>query len=130
MSIKIGLAKSKLPDVVLSAIPAEEAAGASDVLARDGNTAIVGMQGDSPLFYAVLGVDEIGAVSAYYVRTFVPVMGPMLAKQFFGAAQVSGRPIRVHSDTMKRAMAMARAAGADLAGMATDGDGVPLGIFV
>lgn len=127
--MKIRLIDSVLPPEILSAIPADEATGAGEVLARPGNYAIVGSQGDKPLFYAVLGVDDAGNASAYYVRTFVPGFGPMLARQFFGAAKVCGVPIRVHSDTLDRAKAMAKAAGAELVSEALDGDGVPLGIF-
>lgn len=129
MTMQIRMVDKVLPTEILTAIPDEEATGATEVLGRDGNVAIVGTQDGKPLFYAVLGLDEIGALAAYYVRTFVPFLGPMLAKQIFGAAQVSGVPVRVHSDTLDRARAMARTAGARVICEAKDGDGVPLALF-
>lgn len=129
MSLNIRLIDNVLPDEILSAIPEDEAKSASEVLARPRHYALVGTQGGKPMFYAVLGIDRDGIVAAYFARAFDRLMGPILVKQLFGAAQLSGRPIRVHADTLGRMKAMARTAGATLQFEAVDGDGIAQGIF-
>ncbi len=127
--MKIRLTGAALPAEILDILDESEAAGAREGSAREDTFAIYAIGEKGPIFYAVLGKDKGGIVSAYYVRSFVAGIGPMIAKQLFGAARVTGQPIRVHADTLARAQALARVAGAQLVAEGVDAEGVGVGVF-
>ncbi len=127
--MKIRLTSGALPAEILEILDPSEAEGAGEVSARADTFAIYATGDKGPIFYAVLGKDKGGIVSAYYVRSFVGGLGPILAKQLFGAARVTGQPIRVHAETLARAKALARAAGAELVAEGVDAEGVKVGVF-
>jgi len=62
----------------------------------------------------------------YAARTFGGMMAEMALKAFFGAAQVLGKPLRVHTDKLH---AFARIIGAEKYMAEIDADGKPQGVF-
>lgn len=98
----------------------------AEVSARDNTYTITICEGDKLQGYAVFGSDAGGLTAVYAARSFVPVLGPMMMKTFLGVAQVTGAPIRVHTEKLK---AMARTMGAKFAVAAVDADGIEHGVF-
>lgn len=99
----------------------------AEVSAREGTFTITVCNGEKLLGYAVCGKDQGDVLAVYAARSFVPVLGPKIMKSFLGAAQVSGTPIRVHTEKVQ---AMARAMGAGVAMEGIDAEGIPHGVFL
>lgn len=78
------------------------------------------------LAYAVVGPDEDGITTIYAARCLFGGAGAMMLKAIFGASQVLGAPMRVHTD---RIHAFQRAIGADVAVECEDAEGLPMGVF-
>lgn len=119
-----------LPPELVAQLDATEAQNAGEVAARadtvtitilDANGAVIG--------YAVFGLDHGDMLAVYYARSMVKVFGPMMMKQFFGVAEVMGKPLRVHVDSIRDIKAKARMFGATVALEGEDGDGIMQGIF-
>ena len=126
MSMIARLIDKQLPPEVLAVLDPDEASGAAEVSARADTYSVYVQNGADLIGYAVFGKDEGGIVAVYYARALVPVFGPMMMKQIFGAAAILGDPIRVHTE---KVAAMARVMGAKVAIEATDVDGMPMGVF-
>lgn len=126
MSMKARLISTALPPEILAQLEAKEAEGAAAVSARSDTFSIIAQDGEKLLGYAVFGKDEGGIVAVYYARSCVPIFGPMIMKQLFGAASILGVPVRVHTEKVG---AMARVMGAKVAIEAVDADGIPQGVF-
>lgn len=108
----------------------KEAADAAELGARGDCQTLLITEGEKLLGYAVLGVDLGDMVTIYMARAVGGgIMAKALMMGLIGAAQVAGKPLRVHADTIGRAKAMARAAGVSLDGFGEDGDGVPMGFY-
>lgn len=78
--------------------------------------------------YAVIGDDAADHVVIYAARTWL--RGPLAAMAFkglFGAAGVMQRPLRIHTDRLKK---YAKLLGADTFAGGEDADGLPMGFFV
>ncbi len=124
--IQARLTDQPIAPELLAQLDAPEAAGAGEVSARADTMSIIATDGGKLIGYAVIGRDAGGIVAVYYARALVPVLGPMVMKQFFGAAAILGDPVRVHTERLE---AMARAFGANVVIDGIDADGVPVGVF-
>jgi hypothetical protein len=130
MSYKINVSLEVLPDEILSTLEPVEAEGAAEVSTRKDTTSIwvTDIKG-KVICYFVFGWDKGDMVAVYYARAMVPVLGPMMMKQFFGVTQVLGVPMRVHADSIREIKAKARMFGATFAAAGKDSDGILQGIF-
>lgn len=76
--------------------------------------------------YAVIGFDDNDMVTIYAARSFNSVVAKVAIKAIFGASEVLGVPMRVHTERLDK---FARWVGAKSFRAAIDGDGVPMGVF-
>lgn len=130
MISKIRISETQLPDHFLQAMEQDEADGAWTMSTRtDTLTLTVEGADGSPIGYAVFGVDQGDMVAIYFARSFVPMFGAMMMKQFFGVAQVMGKPLRMHINSLRDLKVRARMFGADVALEGVDADGLLHGIF-
>jgi len=125
---RVGVQLEPVPDTLVSDLEEEERGLILRTSARDDTATVLVTGGDTGalLAYAVFGQDEGDMLTIYAARCLVPGLGPMALKSFLGVAQITGTPMRVHTE---RVQAMARAIGATSAMDAIDGDGLPMGVF-
>jgi hypothetical protein len=123
--MNLQIAKGEFPSAMLAQIEAGEAALVVELMQR-GEVALVVSEGGKLAGYAVFGFDEGGMVTVYAARSFNSFLARAAMLGIFGAAQIIGAPVRVHTEKLR---AMARMMGADKALAALDGDGLPMGVF-
>ena len=89
--IDVKLSQKQIPPEFLAHMAPEEAEGAGEVSERDDTWSIIMSTKDGkPLGYVVFGLDTGENVAVYYARSFVPVLGQAIMRQFLGVAQVMG----------------------------------------
>lgn len=124
--IRCELIGGAIPAEDLDTMPDQDRAHAAAMSARaDTKTLLV--RGAAGLdAYGVFGIDAGGVVVIYAARAMRTGIGSMAFRAMFGAAHVTGHPIRVHSDKIR---AMARMIGATEFAAAIDADGIRQGVF-
>lgn len=123
--VRVWQTMKALPEALIA--PLDEADLLRTVSARDDTVSLVVSDGDDKLLaHAVVGPDEDGMTTIYAARCLVKGPGTMFLRAIFGASEVLGRPLRVHT---QRIDAFARAVGAETALEAVDGEGLPMGVF-
>lgn len=126
--MQVRITQNPMPAEMAAQLGAEEAGQVEELGARADTFTLI--YGDGPKLqgYAIFGPqDEAGFFVVYMARSFLAGLAALTLRGFFGASAVAyGRPLRVHTSKLQ---AMARIMGADLAEMALDGDGVPMGVF-
>lgn len=100
----------------------------ADVSARSDTSTviIVDLDTDKLAAYAVYGIDEGDMFVIYAAHCFMKGIAAVALKSFFGGAQILGKPLRVHTETVA---GYARAMGAPNFFETVDGDGVNQGVF-
>lgn len=115
------------PADLLALLAEGEAAIVAEVSARPDTVSMIIRDGVALLGYAVYGLDDGGKmVIVYAARSFNSFIARAAMTGIFGAAQVLGVPMRVHTDKLK---SMARMMGAGRVVEALDGDGLRVGVF-
>lgn len=126
---RVTMTRDAMPQKRLAELEGEEKALVERVSARD-DTALLLVEDrdkDTLIAYAVIGKDDGGMVTIYAARSLAGgAVTAMMLRGIFGASQVLGAPMRVHTD---RVAAYARMIGAGEAWDAIDGDGLPMGVF-
>lgn len=116
-----------LPADLLALLEAKEADIVAEVSARDDTYSFIIRDGVALLGYGVFGLGKgDDMVIIYAARSFNSFATKMAMMGLFGAAQVLGVPVRVHTDKMRT---MARMLGAERFMEALDGDGLRVGVF-
>lgn len=115
-----------LPASILGQLGAEEAALVGEVSARDDTVSLIVRDGDKLAGYAVMGFDAADMVTVYAARSVNHFLARAAMAGIFGAAQILGKPLRVHTDKLR---VLARMLGAKEALACLDGDGLPMGVF-
>lgn len=128
-ALKLELMMHAMGAELLGQLGPEEAAQSVELAERGDCCTLVMTEGEKLLGYAVIGVDAGEHVTVYMARSTCGMVAKAALLGVFGAAQVAGQALRVHVDTVKRGMAMARAMGAECVAFGQDGDGVPMGFF-
>lgn len=124
--MKLALHLGELPEALAAAITCDkERALASELMGR-GEAALVASDGDHVAAYAIFGQDADNMLTVYAARALRGFIAKAAMQGLFGAAQIAGVPVRVHTEKVR---AMARMMGADLAVAAKDMDGLPMGVF-
>lgn len=119
--------RDAMPPDLLALLADEEAAIVAEVSARPDTVSMIIRDGVALLGYAVYGLapaDDL--VIVYAARSFNSWAAKAAMTGIFGAAQVLGVPMRVHTDRLK---SMARMMGASKVLAALDGDGLRVGVF-
>lgn len=114
------------PAELLQRLEGSEAAAVRDLVER-GEKALLVRDGEKLVGYAVFGLDVTDMLTVYAARSFNHVMTGVAMRAVFGAAQIIGAPVRVHTEKVR---AMARMMGAPDAIAGADIEGVPMGVFV
>ncbi|MDS0927302.1 hypothetical protein OD754_10750 [Rhodobacter capsulatus] len=118
----------EFPADFLAQLP--EAETVVELMARPETAAIVVTKDGTLAGYAVVGSDADGMVCAYSARALAGgAMTRAMLSGIFGAAEVTGAPLRIHASRVSRGVAMARAMGASVVTSGRDLDGVPMAIF-
>lgn len=111
----------------LNANDPSEAALVAMLSARDDTMSIIVMDTDNKLAgYAVFGFDRDDMLTIYAARSINHFMTKVAMKAYFGAAQILGVPVRVHTEKVRE---MAKMMGATDFIAALDGDKLPMGVF-
>lgn len=126
MSIDLEIVKGSFPTDDLVQLDSGEAQHVVEAANRTDTACLILRQGGKLIAYAVMGFDDSDMVTVYAARSSGHTMGRIAMKAIFGAAQVIGAPLRVHTDKLR---AMARFFGATDALACLDGDGLPMGVF-
>lgn len=126
MSLTLSVTLDALGPDVLAALRPDEAELVAEVSARSDTAALILRQAGAVIGYAVFGRDAADMVTVYAARCWNNMLARAAMAGIFGAAQVAGSPLRVHTEKLR---AMARYLGAKEAIAAIDGDGLPMGIF-
>lgn len=130
MSYQIRVTQKPLSGAVLGAVKGAERDGALEVSQRaDTLTITVQDAKGGAVGYAVFGMDEANMLAVYYARSFVPIFGPLMMREFFGVAEVAGVPLRVHLHKLRELQSKAKLFGANMAVEAVDADGILQGVF-
>ena len=124
--MKVTVTKSPLPADLAAQLPADEAAQVAELGARSDCLTLAYVDAGKLAGYAIFGHDEGGFVVIYMARSMAQGLAAVALKAVFGAAQVMGKPLRVHTEKVR---AMARMMGADLTAVLKDSDGIPMGAF-
>lgn len=112
---------------VLSLLGKGEAELVAEVSSRDDTVSLIITDAAAALVgYAVIGFDDQDIVTIYAARSFNSVVAKMALRAIFGAAEVLGVPMRVHTEKLDT---FARYLGAKSFRAAIDGDGVRQGVF-
>lgn len=115
------------PAALLARLQGDEAATVAELCDRDDTRALIVRDGEKLVGYAVFGLDRNDMLTVYAARSFTHWLAKAAMQAVFGAAQIMGAPVRVHTEKVR---AMARMMGADDAIAGFDLDGVPMGVFV
>ena len=116
-----------MPPDLLALLGEAEASIVAEVSARPETVSMIIRDGVKLLGYAVYGLDDGGKmVIVYAARSFSSFVAKAAMTGIFGAAQVLGVPMRVHTDKLR---SMARMMGASQVVAALDGDGLRVGVF-
>lgn len=116
-----------MPGDLLALLGEDEAAIVAEVSARPDTVSMIIRDGVKLLGYAVYGLDDEGKmVIVYAARAFSSFVAKAAMQGIFGASQVLGVPMRVHTDKLR---SMARMMGAGSVVAALDGDGLRVGVF-
>ena len=107
-------------------LPLSEGRAVGELLARGDTVLMLATDGDKLQGYACFGLDADGMLTVYAARAMAGLSVKLAMQALFGAAQVIGAPVRVHTEKVK---AMAKMMGAKLAFDGIDGDGLPMGVF-
>lgn len=124
--MKISVTKAPLAADLAAQLPADEAAQVADLGAREDCLTLAYVDGGKLAGYAIFGHGDDGFVVIYMARSMAKGLAAVVLQSVFGAAQVMGKPLRVHTE---RVRAMARMMGADLSSVFADADGIPMGGF-
>lgn len=124
--MKIAILLGIPPRDYLNQLQADEMAAVTDLASRDDTATLIVTDGNRLMGYAVFGQDNADMVTIYAARSLDSFVARAALTGLFGAAQVLGQPLRVHTSKLR---AMARFMGAGQAIAALDGDGVPMGVF-
>lgn len=115
------------PSDLLAQMHLDESSLVAEVAARADTVALVIRgQGGEMVGYAVMGFDLSDMVTVYAARSVNNLLARAAMQGIFGAAQILGKPLRVHTEKLR---SMARMMGAEKALAAFDGDGLPMGVF-
>jgi len=108
--MRVALTPATISEKFLAQLSGDELDCVAETSARPDTASIVVSDGETLLAYAVFGFDDGGLVNIYAARADkMGFAGTALLRSMFGAAQVLGKPLTVHSDKVR---AMARAIGA------------------
>lgn len=123
--MKLQVLTGEFPETLLAGIEAGEAVLIRELMER-GEVALVATDGETLAGYAVFGFDLDNMVTVYAARACNGFLAKAAMIGIFGASQIIGAPMRVHTEKLR---AMAKMLGAQIAIPARDTDGVPMGIF-
>lgn len=126
MSLTLSVTLDALGPDVMTLLAPNEAELVAEVSARSDTASLVIRQAGAVIGYAVFGRDAADMVTVYAARCWANMVARAAMAGIFGAAQVIGSPLRVHTEKLR---VMARFIGAKDAIAAIDGDGLPMGIF-
>lgn len=130
MSYQIRVTNGVISEVLLSAMGEQERLDATEVSARKDTMTITVLDAKgAAVAYAIFGHDDGDMIAVYLARSFIPVFGPMMMKQFFGVADVLGKPLRMHVANLRDIQVKARMFGANVAFEGVDADGIMQGVF-
>lgn len=124
--MELEITKGAFPSDDLAGLESGEAQLVSDVAERYDTVSLLIRSEKKLIGYAVMGFDNSDMVTVYAARSVNSVLARVAMKAIFGAAQVIGAPLRVHTDKLR---AMARMMGAGDAVACFDADGLPMGVF-
>lgn len=124
MSIKFALYCAEIAADILADLPERDLV--CELMQRDDTRALIVTEAEKLLGYAVFGSDDDGILTVYAARAISGLMARAAMVGMFGAAQIMGAPLRVHTE---RVAAMARMMGAGSFASAFDSDGIPMGVF-
>lgn len=120
------LVNGQLDAAFLARLEPTEAATVAELSARDDTKSLLVADGEKVVAYAVFGFDDQEIITVFAARAMNHFLAKCAMQAFFGAAQVLGTPLRVHTEKLR---AMARMMGAESALATFDCDGVPMGVF-
>lgn len=103
-----------------------EAAIVAELSGREDTISLLVTDSEKMVGYAVFGFDVDDIITVYAARSVNHFLTKCAMRAYFGAAQVLGVPVRVHTEKVRQ---MARMMGATDFLAALDGDKVPMGIF-
>lgn len=124
--MKFALSKDKIGADVLALLDAKELELVAELSARDDTMSLTISDEKGVIGYAVFGIDNDNMVTVYAARSMNSFIAKAAMIGVFGAAQVMGMPLRVHTEKLR---GMARMMGAEQAFKCLDLDGVPMGVF-
>lgn len=115
------------PPDMLTQLADDERGLVDQVAARSDTASLLVTDGAGRLVgYAVIGFDASDMVTVYAARSLNHMLARAAMTGIFGAAQIIGRPLRVHTERLR---VLARMLGATQALACLDGDGLPMGVF-
>lgn len=124
--MRLALHKGPMPAELAAQLPADEAAACAELAERGDMTLTVTEEDGQLAGYAVFGMDQGDLLAVYKARAIRGFVTRAAMMGLFGAAQIAGTALRVHTDKVE---AMARMMGAKVSFRARDGDGLPMGVF-
>lgn len=108
-------------------LPADEAAQALELGQREDTFTFTFAEDAILRGYAVFAPDdEAGFFVIYMARSMMKGLAKTVLAMLFGAATVSGKPLRVHTTKLE---SMASMMGAKWSDLIRDADGLPMGVF-
>lgn len=111
---------------VLALLGAGEAELVAEVSGRADTVSLIITDAAKLVGYAVIGFDDQDMVTIYAARSFNSVVAKVAIKAIFGASEVLGVPMRVHTERLDK---FARWVGAKSFREVLDGDGIRQGVF-
>lgn len=124
--MKMGICDGDFPAELLVQLATDEARLVQELTGRGDTVSLTVTDGARLVGYAVMGWDDADMVTVYAARSLNHFLARAAMMGIFGAAQIMGAPLRVHTEKLR---AMARMLGAEKALAALDGDRVPMGVF-
>lgn len=125
--MKMRFSSLPMAEEMAGQLEAVEAQQVKELGAREDTFTMTFSEGDALRGYAVFSPDDVaGYVVIYMARSMMKGLAQMVASSLFGAASLAGKPLRVHTTKLQGVAAMM---GANLADLAADADGLPMGIF-
>lgn len=127
-ALKMTATRGAFPTVHLATLQGDELDAVPALCARS-DTALLLVEDcvtGALLAYGVIGLDNSQMFTIYAARSHMTGLGGAAIKGLFGASQILGTPLRVHSEKVRT---YAKMMGAGDALETLDSDGVAMGIF-
>lgn len=123
---EMSVTRAPFPAEFMADMDSAEAELVAEVSARSDTMSLIVKQAGAMIGYAIFGFDATEMVTIYAAKSKDSILAKAAMIGLFGAAQVVGKPLRVHTQKIR---AMAKTMGAERAFACVDGDGLPMGVF-